>query len=104
MLTVYSNHHHRQVAYWADVPEEVRSTTFDYLTEDEGSARDFVHYRGTWYDLYDIPIAPDALKALGWDGFLPDSIGTGVAFRYFDEDGNETLSDDYVVAGYVVAS
>lgn len=104
-LTVTTNHHRREVLdAWELTPAEREE--FDYLDwkaleagEDSAS---FFRYKGQLYDLSDMPMAPDALKALGWDGFASDTFWSGIAVRYFTEDGYETTGE-YVVVGRVIA-
>lgn len=72
---------------WELTPAE--RAEFDYLgwtaLDDGSDSRTFVRYRGELIDLSDVPLAPDALRALGWDGFASDSYFSGVAVRYVED-------------------
>lgn len=101
---ITTNHHVRETIDGWNVPADVRAE-FDYVdweAIDKGEdSRDFVKYRGQWVDLSDVMVAPDSLKALGWDGFNADSYWSGLAFRYFDRDGYEL--DGVVIASVYVS-
>lgn len=97
---ITTNNHVRTAVDAFLLPPEVRAE-FDYVdwrAIDSGEDfRAFVQYRGEWFDLSDVMMAPHSLKALGYDGFNSDSHWSGIAFRYFDRDG-------YPLDGVVVAS
>lgn len=76
---------------------------FDYLdwpaiTAGEDSAS-FVRYKGDLFDLGEVLMAPDDLKALGWDGYVTGTYFSGWCFRYFDRDGYELDGGDSVIVG-----
>lgn len=85
--TIVSNYHVRETFYGSQLTP-VERAEFDYLTDDECAEREFVRYSGNVIDLNDIMGAPDDLRALGFDGFNPDTYFSGLAYRYFDVDGN----------------
>jgi hypothetical protein len=92
-----TNDHERELRSWRGLPESVRSD-FDYIKPDEGDDWRFVEYRGSWYDVNDTEgLAPDSLKAQGWDVYASDSFSSGVVFRHFDREGN--YLEGFVVVG-----
>lgn len=71
--------------------------TVDYLEDDATVFR----YRGDIIALDDIMVAPDDLKAEGYDGYAAWSIGNGIAVRFFDREGNPVGDGgEIVVAAY----
>jgi hypothetical protein len=94
-----TNNHVREIVDGWEVPADVR-TDFDYIdweAVDNGSdSASFVKYRGDWHDLGDVMLAPDSIRRHGYDGFNSDSHWSGVAYRYFDRDGNNL--DGVVIA------
>lgn len=74
---------------------------FDYLDwnalELGEDSREFARYRGEVCDLGDVMLAPNSMRVDGWDGFNSDSFWSGIAFRYFDEEGNYTVDTDNTV-------
>lgn len=73
---------------------------FDYLDwnaiRDGSDGATFVRYRGELIDLGDMPLAPDAIRALGWDGFVSDTYFSGIVVRYCED-------TDYVIVGRLYA-
>lgn len=61
---------------------------WDAVSDGRENGPDFVLYQGEWVDTDDVMPAPDWLKAEGYDGFNPDTMWSGLAFRYFDETGD----------------
>lgn len=72
---------------WELTPAEREQ--FDYIdwaaVEAGEESASFFRYRGTLHDLGDMPLAPDSLRKLGWDGFASDSFFSGIAVRYVEE-------------------
>ena len=96
MAKIVTNNHERPLINWEELTDKEREW-FDYPSAPDSL---FFRYRGEVYDFYDMPIAPDSLKALGWDGALADTVWTAIVVRYFGRDGH-TL--DGVVVGYYVS-
>lgn len=94
-LTITSNYHDRDVIYWHDLTEEERNN-LDYVIESGREWWQGFRYMGSVYDLGEFEIAPHELKSRGWDGWQTDSCFSGIAVRYFDEEGNETISEGCV--------
>ncbi len=96
---VVTNGHPRPVLDWSDLTEAEREE-FDYITgsEQEDFAASFFRYRGETYDLGDgFLIAPDPIKALGFDEWQTTSYFDGLAVRRFDEDGRDTVHTEGTV-------
>lgn len=85
-MEIKTNNQPRLLSDWSEIPAAIRESEFDYLTEDEAIGRDFVQYKGQWYDLGDVMRAPESLQALGWHGFHADTYFSGVAVHYCDDD------------------
>ena len=100
MYKITTNNHVRELVSFNELPKAVQSD-FDYVDEEDRFSPRFVRYREDWYDTSDVMIAPDSIKALGWDGFNSDSHWSGMVYRYFDRDGYEL---DGVVIGYLVST
>lgn len=96
MFDITTNNHIRPLIGWNELTDKER-TWFDYIESPEDAV--FFRYRGNVYDYNEIPIAPHNLKALGWDGALPESLWTAVVVRCFDKEG---YPFDGVVVGYYV--
>lgn len=98
---VVTNHHHRPVLYWSDLTPKEREW-FDYITDRTPNPEDvtesFFRYRGEVYDLTEFEVAPDSIRALGFDAHQTSSYFDAVAVRYFDEDGNYHGDESVVVA------
>lgn len=88
----------RLKTYGFELPTDVRKE-FDYLSDEEFETREFVQYKGEWYDLGDVLLAPDSIAALGFQGFNSDTFFSGIGFRYFDKEGN--YMDDHVVVALI---
>lgn len=102
VICVTCNWRPRPIAYGHELPADARAQ-FDYLTDDELSWRQFVQYRGEWFDLGDVERATGNIAEAGWDGFNSDSYWSGLAFKYVDSSGLRgddpiTLNDYVIVA------
>jgi len=94
------NYHPRPLVSFDQLPDKAKSD-FDYVTgEDQFSPR-FVEYRGAWYDTSEVSIASDEVKALGFDGMMPDSFFSATVYRFFDKDGNLIDDGDSVIVGFI---
>lgn len=100
MLDITTNQHVRPLRALLDLPEADRAD-FDYIEGEDQYAPRLVRYRGSWWDTLDTEQTPDALRALGFDGWASTSFWDGVAFRYWDADGNALDGGDGVVCAYV---
>lgn len=99
-LIITSNNHVRDLVAFDQLPESAREV-FDYVAEDydERYMARFVQYRGSWFDTGDTEgLAPDAMRAKGWDHYITTSYWDGYVFGYFDTDGEPY--DDGVRIGH----
>lgn len=92
---IKSNHNERPLKSLSEIDPTIAEEWFNYVTEDEDNR--FVQYRGSWYDTYEFEVAPDHLKARGWDAWQPESAFSAVLLQWFDKDGYER---EGVVVGY----
>lgn len=113
-LRITSNNHTRPLLSFHELPakvrEEIEADYADYVAwcDEHGTPntrippedREYVKAYGEYYDFADIPWAPDAMKAKGWDGFIPLSFWGGPVFCYFDKDGNLLDGGDSVIVGW----
>ena len=95
MPRIVTNNQERPLIGWDELTDKERKW-FDASQPDSL----FFRYRGWVYDYYEMPMAPDSLKALGWDGALADTVWTAIIVRYFDRDG---YALDGVIVGYYIA-
>lgn len=97
-LTVKTNHKPRPKLRWDELTDDERAE-LDYVdTDDKRDEWEGFRYRGSVYDLGDgFELAPDSIKAHGFDGWQTQSYFDGIAVQYFDKDG-EYRYDDVVVA------
>jgi hypothetical protein len=100
MLTLTTNHHVRPLRSLAELPEAARRD-FDYIEGDDVHTPRLVQYRGSWWDTADTEPAPDDLRRQGFDGWASTSFWDGVAFRYWDAEGNALDYGDGIVCAYV---
>lgn len=101
-LRVTTNNHERPLLAWEELPESERDD-FDYVTGEDRLSPRFVKYRESWWDTSDTEgMAPDSLRALGWDTYLTTSFFDGLVFRWFDREGD--LLEGVVVGHYYDAS
>ena len=92
MPKIVTNNQERPLITWDELTDKEREW-FDASRSDSL----FFRYRGWVYDYYDMLIAPDSLKALGWDGALADTVWSAIVVRYFDRGGYDL---DGVIVGY----
>jgi len=90
-MEIKTNNQPRLIRDWYEIPESIRESEFDYLDDSEAMGRDFIEYKGQWYDLHDVLMAPESLQAMGWHGLIPDSAFSGVAFKYCDDDPDRVI-------------
>jgi hypothetical protein len=63
-----------------DVPKRVLASQFDYQDEDD-AGDGFFKYHGVWYHLDQFMRMPNDSPLAGWDGYLNDSMSTGVVIK-----------------------
>lgn len=94
----------RPLKCWQELEHSVIAEHFgdDYPIDEsygEEWQERFFEYRGSWYDLCEIPLASDDLCAMGFSGALANSAWSAVVVSCFGEDGMPR--DGEVVVGYV---
>lgn len=103
-MDIITNNVPREVVEAYELPIDVRDE-FDYLDwtniEMGWDDRQFVQYKGQWYDLGDFisttepGLGLDAFKE--WDGYVSDSFFSGVLVKYVNEDGR--MDFEHVIMG-----
>lgn len=98
--TVITNGHERPMLRWDQLTDTERER-FDYIdTEQRQEEAEFVRYRGWTFDVNDTEgLAPDDLRALGWDVWLTDSFFSATVFCHHDKDGH--YLDESIIVGRV---
>ena len=95
-MKVITNFHWRPPLYGYELPPEQRSE-FHYLDNEEYMTREFIKYRGNYYDMHEFMVMPDSAEPefSKWAGYLSDSFFSGLLIRY-SEDGEQ-----YQIATYI---
>ena len=84
-LTIITNNHWRQFKYREEVPENILSSDFDYLNEEDGMDG-FFCYRGTWYHLSEyMRVEKHDTHFAGWNGYASDSFFSGTVIRISED-------------------
>ena len=100
MNIVITNNKPRTLLMWAELPEGIGESEFDYVEDGDRHEPRFFNYRGAWYDafefeyIYDQPCyAPLRGK---WTAVQTDSFFSGIVlrFRWFD---NTVIAGRYSV-------
>lgn len=100
-VTIKCNNARRAMLSYAELDKSVQKD-FDYMEDrnDDWFQPRFVLYMGSWYDTSDTDgLAPDWLKSHGFDTFVSESFFSGVAFKFFDEDGDLLGDGSEVIVG-----
>lgn len=86
-MIIKTNNRPRPTLTWGELTDKER-VELDYFDGDsfDGS---FVRYRGSVYDLCDMPRAPKDMAP--WDGALSDSYFSAVLCRYVDGTGETVI-------------
>lgn len=88
-VEIRTNNVPRSLMYGYELPEKARAE-FDYLSDDEFETREFIKYKGRYYDLgefmrIDESRLPAESHLNGWDGYVSDSFFSGVLLKYTDK-------------------
>lgn len=83
-LTIVTNHKPRPVLCMYDLPKKVQ-VEFDYLEDEQYSDYRFVKYKGWYYDIGDMMMAPESMRP-DWDIAHNDTYFSGVLFKIVDDD------------------
>lgn len=89
-----TNHNWRPFLTRADVPKDVLSSQFDWLSPEETFG--FIRYQGQWNHLSQFERTPASLE--GWTGYWASSMTTGLAVKVSND------GDSYQIASYRVVS
>ena len=88
-MNIVTNNHARMLLMWAELPEGIGESEFDYVDDADRYEPRFFNYRGVWYDafefeyIYDQPCyAPLCGK---WVAVQTTSYFTGVVIRWHRE-------------------
>lgn len=68
----------------------------DFIIQDNRSVDGF-WYRGELYAIEEFQLAPDDVKALGFDGVLTESAFSAVVVQWFDTEGNYIGQENVIV-------
>jgi len=86
MCTITTDNKPRFTLHGLEVPEEVITYYFDYLTPDQVAERTFIKYLGEYYDLQEFTKVDQTGAFKGWDGFSSDSAWSGKIIKIIDSD------------------
>ena len=88
-MNIVTNNHARMLLMWAELPEGIGESEFDYVDDADRYEPRFFNYRRAWYDafefeyIYDQPCyAPLRGK---WTAVQTESFFSGIVLRWFDE-------------------
>ncbi len=85
-LTIKTDNKWKNLISGYELPKGKRKD-FDYLTEEELDCRDFIKYRGVYYDLGEFMwidnTFPEEMKK--WDGYTLDSYFSGIVIKYSED-------------------
>jgi hypothetical protein len=79
-LTIKTDNKWRNLLYGYELPKKQRKE-FDYLTDEEFETRNFVKYRGNYYDMDTFMLTPKWSALAEWDGYASDSYFSGVVIK-----------------------
>ena len=88
-MNVITNNKPRSLITWAELPEGIGESGFDYVEDEDRHEPRFFNYRGTWYDIfefeyiYDRPCYAPLLRGK-WTAVRTDSFFSGIVLRWFD--------------------
>lgn len=94
-MKIITDNKYRYISYFCELDPKVQSE-FDYLdpNNDNDASREFVKYKGYWYDLSDfMRVSNECFK--GWDGYRSDSFFSGVLVKYNDFDSEVVMLATY---------
>lgn len=85
-MKVITNNKPRKMLYGYELPESVKAD-FDYLDREEMEFRDFIFYRGNYYDIGEF-MSTAGIEELkeSWTGYSSDSYFSGVVIKMVDCD------------------
>ena len=88
-MNVITNNKPRMLLMWAELPEGIGESEFDYVDDADRYDPRFFKYRGAWYDVFEFEYISDqpcyAPFRGKWDGVQTDSFFSGIVLRWVDE-------------------
>lgn len=88
-MNVITNNKPRALLMWAELPEGIGASEFDYVGDADRYEPRFFNYRGAWYDAFEFEYISDqpcyAPLRGKWDGVQTDSYFFGVVVRWHRE-------------------
>ena len=88
-MNVITNNKPRMLLMWAELPEGIGESEFDYVDDADRYDPRFFKYRGAWYDVFEFEYISDqpcyASFRGKWDGVQTDSFFSGIVLRWVDE-------------------
>ena len=88
-MNVITNNKPRVLLMWAELPEGIGESEFDYVDDADRYEPRFFNYRGAWYDAFEFEYISDqpcyAPLRGKWVAVKTDSFFSGIVLRWFDE-------------------
>ena len=95
-LDIISNHQPRELLAFYELPEPIRQTEFDYVTDEmEQHTPRVFQYRDWWYDSHEFMACSGIPELSDWHGYQSDSFFSGVVIRY-TEDYEQVIAGTYM--------
>ena len=96
MNIVITNNKPRVLLMWAELPEGIGESEFDYVEDGDRHEPRFFNYRGAWYDAFEFEYISDqpcyAPLRGKWAAVQTDSFFSGIVIRFVSD-------DDLVIVG-----
>ena len=88
-MNIVTNNHARMLLMWAELPEGIGESEFDYVDDADRYEPRFFNYRGAWYDAFEFEYISDqpcyAPLRGKWTAVQSDSYFSGVVIRWHRE-------------------
>lgn len=85
-MNVITNNHARMLLMWAELPEGIGESEFDYVEDGDRHEPRFFNYRGAWYDAFEFEYIFDqycyAPLRDKWAAVQTDSFFSGIVIRW----------------------
>ena len=85
-MSVITNNKPRALLMWAELPEGIGESEFDYVDDADRYAPRFFNYRGVWYDVVEFEYISDqpcyAPLRGKWAAVQTESFFSGVVIRW----------------------
>ena len=93
-MNIITNNRPRMLLTWAELPEGIGESEFDYVDDADRYAPRFFNYKGAWHDAFEFEYISDQpcyAPLRGWVAVQTDSFFSGIVLRWFD--------DEFVIVG-----